>query len=547
MTGLLNDLGSRWLSFFAPALVQNTLFLALVLILLHRIRHASARIRYAVGAVGLAKLLLPPFLPLRLGLGTAAAVQQQAEAFTGAIRFVSTGPVAGGGALVPPGGQLGLAGALFAVWVSVVCIYIAVTIVSTARLVLALRGAERVAETPGLPASTHIRVHRSDRIAVPMALGLFPRRIYVPAAWEGWSDECRRMVLRHEAAHIARRDGLVQALQILAQALYFFHPLVLILGRRLAEYREMACDDLSAGGGGCAGVEYSRFLVELAESIVRTPATCESASTLLRKKNELMNRVRYQLKGGAMLSKGRTAILLAMLLLLVLPMSWYHTSAAPVRQEERSVGDRENPPPPPEPAPAAQPAPSAVPAKPAPPKTPPSGSVSVEVSGGGMVVVDGEAVTWAVVGERLRKVVGGDEKKVVKLQCAVETPMERIHRIHEVLRATGLSRIEYRNGTGYGAPLVLPPADVDQRLSEIDAAAKALLLVDASGRLTLDGEPIELSELSTVVAKRIEKTPPTVVILQTELKTNYGDFLDVLKALKDAGAKRIVIQEPAAP
>jgi beta-lactamase regulating signal transducer with metallopeptidase domain/biopolymer transport protein ExbD len=552
MIEILNEFGSRWAAYFAAALVQNTVFVALVLLILHRIRHMSAQIRYAVGVIGMIKLLLPPFVPARLGIGTVDMLEST-EGFTGLIPFSPAG--ASTLSVVQPAAQLSVVGILFAAWIAIVVAYILASIISTLRLAWRLRGTEHISDVEGYAASTPIRIYMSQRIAVPMTLGLFPRRIFVPAAWTRWSDECRRMVLRHESAHIARRDGLVQALQIVAQALYFFHPLVLILGRRLGEYREMACDDLSAEKGGCAGVEYSRFLVEIAESIAKIPAACESASTLIRKRNELLSRVRYQMKGGAIMSKGKTIGLLAALFLLVLPLSWYHTSAASEKKERqarssrgRERGDREvERPSRPMQERSPRPAPPTLPAKPAPPEYPAGGSISVVVGGEESVVVDGGAVAWALVKERLRKIVGDDDTKVVKLQCADETTMEQINRIHEMLRETGLNRIEYRNGEGYRAPLVLPPPDIEERLGEIDAIAIADVRVDASGKVTLDGEPVELSKLSGVVAKRLEEVPPLVVTVQTMKRTVYKDFLGVLAALKKADAKRIVIKEPAAP
>ncbi len=570
MIGLLNDLGAKWAAYFVPALVQNTLFLAIVFIVLHRLRRAAAGVRYAVAAVGLLKLLLPPLFPMSFGLG-AVETARQVEGVSGAISFISRGSAAVGAPAAVPVTGLELPGLLFAAWAAVAALYIAVNFIAAARLALALQHAERIPEVEGLPDSLSIHVYISDRIAVPMTLGLFPRRIFVPAAWYGWSDECRRMALRHEAAHIARRDGIVQILQIVAQAIYFFHPLVMILGRRLGEYREMACDDISAGSGGRAGVEYSRFLVEIAESIVRTPAACESASMLMKRKNELLNRVRYQVKGGAMVSKGKKALILTLLLLLVLPLSWYHTGAASEREERkaRSSRDRERderaaerssrprPQRAPRPAPPAElagevdappAAPEAAPAEPAAPKETDGSSVFLVVTDKGeRVVIDDKEVTWTVVAEELSKIAVVDDKKIVKLQCADDTPMEQIHMIHEVLRGAGLDRIEYRNGTGYGSPLVLPPPNLEERLAGIDESAKARCVVSASGILTLDGEQVGMKDLSVLVAKRIEKTPHLVVILETENKTLYKDFLGVLASLKEAGATRIAIMEPATP
>ena len=546
MISFLNEYGARWAAYFLPALVQNTIFLAVVLIVLHKLRGFSAGVRYLVGVVGLVKLLLPPLFPSTFGMGTAGVIERTGGV-SGAIRFLPVAAPGESAAVIDAGVRLGPAGFLLALWAAVAAIYLFTAAVRTLRLAWRLRDSVQIKEIEGFEAPGRVGLYMSDGIVVPMTLILYPRRIFVPSAWADWSNECRRMVVRHEAAHLRRRDGLVQALQILAQALYFFHPLVLILGRRLDEYREMACDDISAGRTGRAGVEYSRFLVEIAESIVERPAICESAATLLRKKNELLNRVMYQMKGGAMVSKGRMILILAALLLLVLPLSWYHTSAASRErsrartvdtvQDERNSGDREVPPQP------APPATGSPPAAPTPPREPVS-SVSVEVGAGEHVTIDGGTVGWKDAAEEMRKIAELDNRSVIKLKCDAETPMEQIHRIHEVLRLAGLDRIEYRNGTGYGKPLVLPPPDMEERLAGIDAAQKAQLIINTTGKVTLDGETVEMEDLGGVVAKRIEQAPHLVVLLRTEKKTLYKDFLGALAQLEKAGAMRIAIQEP---
>jgi beta-lactamase regulating signal transducer with metallopeptidase domain/biopolymer transport protein ExbD len=561
MIDMLNGLGTRWAAYFTTAVVQNTVFLALIFLALHRLRHISARIRYAIGVLGIVKLLLPPFLPFQIDIGTADMLQQTGG-FTGIISFVPAG--GGVSAALRPETQLSVIGLLFTVWIAVVVVYILASIISTLRLASSLRSAVYVTGCAAVRFADggRISVHKSDRIAVPMTLGIFPRKIFVPSAWDRWTDECRRMVLQHEAAHIARRDGLVQILQIIARALYFFHPLAMLLDRRVTEYREMACDDESAGRGRGKGVEYSRFLVEVAESIVMTPSDCESASALMKKKNELLNRVRYQMKGGAMMSKGKIIALFAALLLLVLPLSWYQTSAASEREkrqartpQSRERGDRsvERPGRMPQqrsqrptrpPAPAAVPA---EPAKPAPPIDQVRGSIAVDVGASERVVIDGEEVAWAEVKKRLKKIVSGGEEKVVRLKCNDDTPMEKIHGIHELLREIGLDKIEYRNEEGYRAPLVLPPPDAEERLAEIGKDAIAELRVDASGGITLDGEPVEISKLSGAVMERLEKVPPLIVTVQTMKRTAYKDFLGVIAALKEADASRILIREPAGP
>ncbi len=81
------------------------------------------------------------------------------------------------------------------------------------------------------------------------------------------STERRRLSLRdvlvHESAHILRRDPLVGLLQRLVELLYWPHPLVHRLNRRLSRAREEACDNhVLVERDPC---DYARTLLLLAE------------------------------------------------------------------------------------------------------------------------------------------------------------------------------------------------------------------------------------------------------------------------------------------
>jgi beta-lactamase regulating signal transducer with metallopeptidase domain len=54
-------------------------------------------------------------------------------------------------------------------------------------------------------------------------------------------------LLCHECAHVARRDNLIDRLESLVCALFWFHPLIWIAQRITAIERERACDEVAAG------------------------------------------------------------------------------------------------------------------------------------------------------------------------------------------------------------------------------------------------------------------------------------------------------------
>src|SRR5262249_27211471 len=82
-----------------------------------------------------------------------------------------------------------------------------------------------------------VRIRRPPVLLVhpaygPLLLGGPPSAIVLPADLvRSASDGDLQMVLTHELVHLKRRDPLWNAVVVLAQTLFFFHPLVW-LGRR---------------------------------------------------------------------------------------------------------------------------------------------------------------------------------------------------------------------------------------------------------------------------------------------------------------------------
>ena len=90
----------------------------------------------------------------------------------------------------------------------------------------------------------HARLCVSDRVEVPVAVGLFDGMVVVPqhVLDEFEPGDVDRFVL-HELAHLERRDDWTTVLQRLIQMVMFFNPAVHVIARRLDLEREIACDD----------------------------------------------------------------------------------------------------------------------------------------------------------------------------------------------------------------------------------------------------------------------------------------------------------------
>jgi beta-lactamase regulating signal transducer with metallopeptidase domain len=109
------------------------------------------------------------------------------------------------------------------------------------------------------------RLALSDEIRSPILLGVAPPMIIFPADVAAWASPTeRRAMLRHELAHVERRDHYVNLFQTVFGAVFFFHPLARYVCRQLAMEREMACDDHVVGSG-VEAESYAESIIKAAE------------------------------------------------------------------------------------------------------------------------------------------------------------------------------------------------------------------------------------------------------------------------------------------
>ncbi len=85
-------------------------------------------------------------------------------------------------------------------------------------------------------------------------------------------------VLTHELCHARRRDNLFSAIHMIAEAVFWFHPLVWWIGAKLMEERERACDEEVVRLGNEPRV-YAAAIVRVCREYVESPLVCVSGVT----------------------------------------------------------------------------------------------------------------------------------------------------------------------------------------------------------------------------------------------------------------------------
>jgi beta-lactamase regulating signal transducer with metallopeptidase domain len=105
----------------------------------------------------------------------------------------------------------------------------------------------------------------SARVSVPAAIGLLKPAVVIPEWVMGeLSTEEVNQILIHELAHLRRWDDWTNLAQQIIKAVFFFHPAVWWIDKKVALERESACDDVVLAEAASPRA-YAECLTRLAE------------------------------------------------------------------------------------------------------------------------------------------------------------------------------------------------------------------------------------------------------------------------------------------
>jgi len=223
---------------------QSTLFAGLAALLALAFRRQRAGIRYCIWMAASLKFVIPFAVLIEIGthIPWPAAVPLARPHLTLAAPDFSI-PLTGQRFLTPRNplrpANAGLAElVMFAIWI----IGAAVVLFFWAREWRRMRRIVRA----GKPLSLNVpfRAASVPRYLEPGVVGILRPTLLLP---EGiverlLPDQLHAIVL-HEHCHIRRRDNLAAFLHMIVESVFWFHPLVWWIERRLIEERERACDE----------------------------------------------------------------------------------------------------------------------------------------------------------------------------------------------------------------------------------------------------------------------------------------------------------------
>lgn len=165
-------------------------------------------------------------------------------------------------------------GYLLAVWLAGVAVTLGIITVKAVRLSSWLRRQRRQVDA-GLKRDIHDILETSgvkvrpelwlvSGISQPFVWGLGRGAIYLPANFvEVKNTQHRRQVIMHETAHVIRFDAFANSMQLLAQAMFWFHPLVWWANAIIRRQREKCCDEMAIAMLRSTPKQYTSAIVDV--------------------------------------------------------------------------------------------------------------------------------------------------------------------------------------------------------------------------------------------------------------------------------------------
>jgi beta-lactamase regulating signal transducer with metallopeptidase domain len=265
--------------------VWQGLIIGLIMLLILRLRrNLSSQSRYLLGVLSLAAIFSSSLLTFVIAYHPGASTTQMVGPAIEVVSVPREFPRPADGMVYIPGWKEYLTGTFD--YVSIIW-FIGVLLL-TVRLaggLLIIQGMRWQQVSP-LPAEWESRLRhlargvglrrpitflQSRKVRVPTVIGFLKPVVLVPAMIiSGWPAEQLETIMVHELAHIRRHDFLINILQSIMEAIFFYHPMVWIISDNIRQERENCCDDQTIMFCGKVSL-YARALASLGELQIIAP------------------------------------------------------------------------------------------------------------------------------------------------------------------------------------------------------------------------------------------------------------------------------------
>src|SRR5690606_35594926 len=245
---------------------QSTLFAVGAAALAIAFRNHAANVRYWIWFAASAKFLVPFAALAAMGrsIGWHAAPAPNFSWAEGLTHPMST-------FVVTPVDGTTWTSALLAAWVFGSAVVAAFWLFRWLELHDEMRGAKplKISHLVGCG------VEARETVSIgPGVVGFFSPVLVLPRyVVQRLSTEHLKPVLKHEIAHLRRQDNLTAVVHMFVETVFWFHPLVWLIGARLIDERERACDEAVVASGVPPEV-YAEGIIEVCRAHAESPLPC---------------------------------------------------------------------------------------------------------------------------------------------------------------------------------------------------------------------------------------------------------------------------------
>lgn len=321
---------------------QTSLLFVIVLLVSLSFRKKRPHLVLLLWVVLLIKCVVPPLVTSPLGLFAAATPASQSEPISNSQlpktpdsepqTKATSSPESVEKSVSSPAQvfrPVSKANLLFAIWAAGFCLFVVITLGYTFSIRVRISRQstpvddevnhlfQSMAREVGM-APQRIRLCATQSGLGPLVFGFLRPTIVLPEdLLKGSPAGSLKTVLAHELCHVRRRDHLLSILQLSAQAIFWFNPLVWFANRQVNRLCEVCCDDDTVGLFRFKSTTYARGLLEILDNqrafqpVWMAPGIRPVEITKQRIKSILAHR------GGHPFRKGHVAATLALLVVTI--------------------------------------------------------------------------------------------------------------------------------------------------------------------------------------------------------------------------------------
>jgi beta-lactamase regulating signal transducer with metallopeptidase domain/Leucine-rich repeat (LRR) protein len=308
----MNAYATHVVSYLLAQSWQIAILAAIVGLISFTLRNRSAHLRYLLWLIVLAKCLVPPFLTVPLAVlperVSSAPVTEVALPEEDSAREI---PILVGEDSKPHKPALAVPSTrelVAFVWIAGAFLFLFWVGGRAVRYTSWLRQRRRALPPPlqesirelslGFKFKKWPKIWLLEDINQPFVWGLLRGSVYLPADFVGLSGSDRqRSILAHELSHVARFDAGVNLLQVMAQAVYWFHPLVWWANRKIRQEREKCCDETAVAQLNTPPEHYTGAIVD-ALAVERRSAHPIPSLAIVGSVKDIEERIKTMLKPG---------------------------------------------------------------------------------------------------------------------------------------------------------------------------------------------------------------------------------------------------------